>query len=172
MSFPLYSKVLLKNNEFFRCLCQDFAALFSDQNNVLDPNAAPIWNINTRFDCNDHARFQHALFSQIQIGSFVDDHTHGVSQSMSKVIPIASVFDNFPSYCIDFFSCLPWCNCSNSCPLGCQYDLINFSVLFLRFAQKHCPCYIGAVTLIAVSYTHLQAHETRHDLVCRLLLEK
>eukprot|EP00825_Cyclidium_porcatum_P010520 TRINITY_DN15388_c0_g1_i2.p2 TRINITY_DN15388_c0_g1~~TRINITY_DN15388_c0_g1_i2.p2 ORF type:complete len:112 (+),score=30.55 TRINITY_DN15388_c0_g1_i2:81-416(+) len=26
--------------------------------------------------------------------------------------------------------------------------------------------------LIAVSYTHLRAHETRHDLVCRLLLEK
>ena len=28
----------------------------------------------------------------------------------------------------------------------------------------------GIVT--AVSYTHLRAHETRHDLVCRLLLEK
>src|SRR5665648_1260309 len=27
-------------------------------------------------------------------------------------------------------------------------------------------------TGIAVSYTHLRAHETRHDLVCRLLLEK
>ena len=26
--------------------------------------------------------------------------------------------------------------------------------------------------LAAVSYTHLRAHETRHDLVCRLLLEK
>src|SRR5665648_269379 len=25
---------------------------------------------------------------------------------------------------------------------------------------------------IAVSYTHLRAHETRHDIVCRLLLEK
>src|SRR5450756_44816 len=26
--------------------------------------------------------------------------------------------------------------------------------------------------MMAVSYTHLRAHETRHDLVCRLLLEK
>src|SRR5450756_2677509 len=25
---------------------------------------------------------------------------------------------------------------------------------------------------MAVSYTHLRAHETRHDIVCRLLLEK
>src|SRR5665648_1141575 len=28
------------------------------------------------------------------------------------------------------------------------------------------------VRIISVSYTHLRAHETRHDLVCRLLLEK
>src|SRR5450759_2439870 len=28
------------------------------------------------------------------------------------------------------------------------------------------------IAVIAVSYTHLRAHETRHDLVCRLLLEK
>ena len=27
-------------------------------------------------------------------------------------------------------------------------------------------------TYTSVSYTHLRAHETRHDLVCRLLLEK
>src|SRR5665648_827413 len=27
-------------------------------------------------------------------------------------------------------------------------------------------------TIGPVSYTHLRAHETRHDLVCRLLLEK
>ena len=26
--------------------------------------------------------------------------------------------------------------------------------------------------LIHVSYTHIRAHETRHDLVCRLLLEQ
>ena len=37
---------------------------------------------------------------------------------------------------------------------------------------------VGNITLVAnndigaVSYTHLRAHETRHDLVCRLLLEK
>src|SRR5450756_1809388 len=29
-----------------------------------------------------------------------------------------------------------------------------------------------AEDLVPVSYTHLRAHETRHDLVCRLLLEK
>src|SRR5450756_3049723 len=30
----------------------------------------------------------------------------------------------------------------------------------------------GLSRLGPVSYTHLRAHETRHDLVCRLLLEK
>src|SRR5450759_4981767 len=29
-----------------------------------------------------------------------------------------------------------------------------------------------AYSLVYVAYTHLRAHETRHDLVCRLLLEK
>ena len=28
------------------------------------------------------------------------------------------------------------------------------------------------IGIYPVSYTHLRAHETRHDLVCRLLLEK
>src|SRR5450756_786274 len=30
----------------------------------------------------------------------------------------------------------------------------------------------SAINTPSVSYTHLRAHETRHDLVCRLLLEK
>src|SRR5450756_1005552 len=29
----------------------------------------------------------------------------------------------------------------------------------------------GTTNYVPVSYTHLRAHETRHDLVCRLLLE-
>src|SRR5450756_2689879 len=36
---------------------------------------------------------------------------------------------------------------------------------------EHLLLMIEDVTT-AVSYTHLRAHETRHDLVCRLLLEK
>src|SRR5665648_1241485 len=31
---------------------------------------------------------------------------------------------------------------------------------------------LNLIPIVAVSYTHLRAHETRHDLVCRLLLEK
>ena len=29
-----------------------------------------------------------------------------------------------------------------------------------------------SISVATVSYTHLRAHETRHDIVCRLLLEK
>src|SRR5450756_1893989 len=32
--------------------------------------------------------------------------------------------------------------------------------------------FISDKDLMPVSYTHLRAHETRHDIVCRLLLEK
>src|SRR5450759_5262553 len=40
-----------------------------------------------------------------------------------------------------------------------------------RFALRIEELVAGHATLEAVSYTHLRAHETRHDLVCRLLLE-
>src|SRR5665648_1083716 len=40
------------------------------------------------------------------------------------------------------------------------------------FMKRLGLMYKDKQALIAVSYTHLRAHETRHDLVCRLLLEK
>src|SRR5450756_910967 len=40
--------------------------------------------------------------------------------------------------------------------------------LFSALAEAGLP----VVCVETVSYTHLRAHETRHDLVCRLLLEK
>src|SRR5665648_1208038 len=41
-------------------------------------------------------------------------------------------------------------------------------MVIMAFAQM---IGIGAASAISLSYTHLRAHETRHDLVCRLLLE-
>ena len=73
--------------------------------------------------------------------------------------------------------------------LLCAYELhgllVLSGVLFLDVAgQASCsrpflvdvagrPLHeVFAGSSITVSYTHLRAHETRHDLVCRLLLEK
>src|SRR5665648_1234415 len=52
-----------------------------------------------------------------------------------------------------------------------QEDFINTirSISFTNDLYIHIETSDGT---IAVSYTHLRAHETRHDLVCRLLLEK
>src|SRR5450759_4066060 len=44
---------------------------------------------------------------------------------------------------------------------------VEIGVLNFVFAKRHLKAIIEPV-----SYTHLRAHETRHDLVCRLLLEK
>src|SRR5450756_3024371 len=58
-----------------------------------------------------------------------------------------------------------------------QLWLALFTLPFMVVIQQMCGR-IGMVTgkglagVIPVSYTHLRAHETRHDLVCRLLLEK
>src|SRR5450759_5877696 len=47
---------------------------------------------------------------------------------------------------------------------GADYDPERFPGLVYRTKDPK--------TAAPVSYTHLRAHETRHDLVCRLLLEK
>ena len=43
---------------------------------------------------------------------------------------------------------------------------------FKEFDRSTVPYRAEADRLLAVSYTHLRAHETVLDLVCRLLLEK
>src|SRR5450759_360781 len=54
------------------------------------------------------------------------------------------------------------------------YDV--FSNTIIKYNKKisvYFPEYESVEKMVtAVSYTHLRAHETRHDLVCRLLLEK
>ena len=41
-----------------------------------------------------------------------------------------------------------------------------------KTSRRTSPEAFASSVAKAVSYTHLRAHETRHDLVCRLLLEK
>ena len=45
-------------------------------------------------------------------------------------------------------------------------------VVLFDLAVRHTRFFISANKINPVSYTHLRAHETREDLVCRLLLEK
>ena len=49
---------------------------------------------------------------------------------------------------------------------------INRLVAFAVLHANVLLSWSGVCMHIAVSYTHLRAHETREDLVCRLLLEK
>src|SRR5450759_4417315 len=53
------------------------------------------------------------------------------------------------------------------------YWLLMAFLVFTAFGGSFIkPSVLGTVAITSVSYTHLRAHETRHDLVCRLLLEK
>src|SRR5450759_606482 len=59
-----------------------------------------------------------------------------------------------------------------------KYPYITFKLTGVEAVDAESFRVTGDLTVkdvtkpIAVSYTHLRAHETRHDLVCRLLLEK
>ena len=51
--------------------------------------------------------------------------------------------------------------------------IVFFDSLWIKTNKGMTRTLVNEIsTFIAVSYTHLRAHETRHDLVCRLLLEK
>src|SRR5450756_3157043 len=52
---------------------------------------------------------------------------------------------------------------SMTCPHCAHFQEATFPELKKRYIDT------GKVRYIPVSYTHLRAHETRHDLVCRLL---
>ena len=51
-------------------------------------------------------------------------------------------------------------------------DHVNLGFSGSCRGEKTMARYLASLPMRAVSYTHLRAHETRHDLVCRLLLEK
>src|SRR5450756_953971 len=58
-----------------------------------------------------------------------------------------------------------------------QYLAMAFAQLTYRESLRDIEACLRSVGgklyhMGSVSYTHLRAHETRHDLVCRLLLEK
>ena len=52
-------------------------------------------------------------------------------------------------------------------PLGVVFAILAWLALFARLLV-----YATTLNAVPVSYTHLRAHETVLDLVCRLLLEK
>src|SRR5450756_591159 len=54
-------------------------------------------------------------------------------------------------------------------PVCCLQQVLYVSVICLHEVASHL---YNAHEVRSVSYTHLRAHETRHELVCRILLEK
>src|SRR5450756_2109301 len=52
------------------------------------------------------------------------------------------------------------------------FTLTNQDSRTVTLADLTNHVWIADIIFTPVSYTHLRAHETRHDLVCRLLLEK
>ena len=51
-------------------------------------------------------------------------------------------------------------------------DAADYTARNIRLSASGVKFEMVGRGFIPVSYTHLRAHETRHDLVCRLLLEK
>ena len=57
-------------------------------------------------------------------------------------------------------------------PAPVARELYEETAASIEKREREAQARKAAGGAVAVSYTHLRAHETRHDLVCRLLLEK
>src|SRR5665648_1204880 len=65
--------------------------------------------------------------------------------------------------------CFEILNCIGNCNSGTYHDYpVNMILLYINLYYLDIGIKFWNMP---VSYTHLRAHETRHDLVCRLLLE-
>src|SRR5450756_2973385 len=88
-------------------------------------------------------------------------HSGGFYSASSKTRPFSNRRHS-PNSCGQFFiSLMNFITDLSSHPYPAA--IIDTSLLMRNGPIAHSP---------PVSYTHLRAHETRHDLVCRLLLEK
>src|SRR5450759_5296393 len=83
-------------------------------------------------------------------------------QHTQRKIPLACKSQYWPVKACS----VPACRVTLNCP-GVNCARHSASVLTTFFTRSG-PIFSPE----SVSYTHLRAHETRHDLVCRLLLEK
>src|SRR5664280_3040029 len=88
--------------------------------------------------------------------------------------PLESLRSDKISKCIPYFEILK----TNNCTEVTTSDTISFSspksFKYIKFLDSYLLdlSIPFAQSIIPVSYTHLRAHETVLDLVCRLLLEK
>eukprot|EP00825_Cyclidium_porcatum_P051472 TRINITY_DN9479_c0_g1_i4.p4 TRINITY_DN9479_c0_g1~~TRINITY_DN9479_c0_g1_i4.p4 ORF type:complete len:152 (-),score=44.61 TRINITY_DN9479_c0_g1_i4:48-503(-) len=90
-----------------------------------------------------------------------------LQQNYEKLIMIY-IYILYEVFFLFFFILFLFTNSSNNkiCLKRQMYKLIQIQ------QQFHISFIFILLQYNTVSYTHLRAHETRHDLVCRLLLEK
>src|SRR5665648_605760 len=93
------------------------------------------------------------------------------------LLPTFGVIDSGNEFPITFFVSKMFYPVSPGMVIFNLYRPFNFIFLSYNSSRSNRLSYLVNTTLIfcpytesrAVSYTHLRAHETRHDLVCRLL---
>src|SRR5450756_2596275 len=126
----------------------------------------------------------HNLVNQPYKHGFVTDiETEVVPKGLSEaVIRLISKKKSEPEWLLEFrlSAYRHWLTMEEPAWANVSYPKIDFQDI-IYFAQPKPKKQLASMdevdpelrrTFETVSYTHLRAHETRHDLVCRLLLEK
>src|SRR5665213_784856 len=90
---------------------------------------------------------------------------HGVSRSVMSLIPLDDVYRSVSWHFVQLAQ-----NCHTTAALFRSF--IPRSMNSFATARSSSSTMLYRRSIESVSYTHLRAHETGRNLVCRLLLEK
>src|SRR5450759_1731488 len=118
------------------------------------------------------------MFVMTGVAAAAFEHVLAGSPEKAESYHIA---DHWWAMLIDIDKCIGCGHCVRACKL--ENNVVDEAYYFRTWVERYHvdPLDINHPTVDspnggidgfpAVSYTHLRAHETRHDLVCRLLLE-
>src|SRR5437016_3383032 len=93
---------------------------------VLDSDAAPAWDVNSRLDREDHAGCDYDLATLAEPHAIVDRAADRVSQSVAEVLLVSGSRDEVARHGIDCLAVSAGNDRFESALLGFEHDRVNF----------------------------------------------
>src|SRR5450756_693836 len=159
LATPLPIEELRAFSEVFGRIKSDYVEPVTDKKLITDAIAGMLNGL------DPHSAYLDAdAFKDLQVGTQGEFGGLGIEVGMEDgLIKVISPIEDTPAYQAGV----------KSGDLILKLDDALVKGMSLNDAVKRMRGKPGSkIVLTTVSYTHLRAHETRHDLVCRLLLEK
>src|SRR5690606_17413706 len=119
-----------------RCQSLNVGAVLAKYDQVLDSDAEPVGQIDSRLDRDDGFRWKRILGGRGDARPFMGLQTDAVSQSMREGFSVALLRDHISRQCIEILRCHAGMCTFDGLQLGLEYDVIYHSRLVVGFAYR------------------------------------